>query len=476
MSFTTPVFFVFLPMVLLFYRLLPHKYRWLLLLTASYLFYAFYDVKLLGLILLTTLVSWFSALCMEQADTRKGKRLALILTLGICLGILFYFKYLNFTINGLFALCRLLGADISFQGFDILLPMGISFYTFQTMSYVLDVFRGKAAAEKHVGYYALFVVFFPQLVAGPIERPGDLLPQLKLSPTPNRADWAEGFRLFLRGYAKKLLIADYLSGIVDTAYGNIREAGGAALLAATLLFAVQIYCDFSGYSDIAAGSARFLGIRLTENFHHPYRAVIIRDFWQRWHISLTRWFTDYLYIPLGGSRKGLLSRCRNILIVFLVSGLWHGADLTFVIWGGLHGIYLAGETLLLGKRKVTGRGRAVSRIITLTLVCFAWIFFRAASTGDALLVIREIFTHAQTGNLLAGLGLHQDGAVVLALLLMLLPLLEKLPAFPCGEDPEDKALRSRTALLYFLLSLAVLICRCLILTGQGDTAFIYFQF
>lgn len=482
MNFTSPVFFVFLPTVLLLYCILPKKLRWLLLLAASYLFYAYYDVRLLGLIFLTTLVSWLSSLCMEQAETRRGRKAALAFTLITCLSILFLFKYLNFALDGLFSLCNLLGAHISFQGFDLLLPMGISFYVFQTMSYSLDVYRGKAAAEKHIGYYALFVVFFPQLVAGPIERPGDLLPQLKQAPSPEKIDFAEGFRFLLRGYAKKLLIADYLAGFVDTAYENISTAGGAALLAATLLFALQIYCDFSGYSDIALGSARFLGIRLTENFRNPYRAASIRDFWRRWHISLTRWFTDYLYIPLGGSHRGLLYQCRNIFITFLVSGLWHGADLTFVIWGGLHGIYLVGETLLFRasahseEKNPDSRRKFPQQLLTFLLVCLAWIFFRAATPKDAFTVIAEIFTNPQPGNLLIGLGLRQAQLLVLLLLILLLPLLERLPAISFAASEKGYNRQCRTALLYFLLGLAVLICRCLILTGQGDTSFIYFQF
>lgn len=510
MSFTSPAFFLFLPAVLLLYQLFPAKYRFLLLLAASCFFYAFYDVRLLGLIFLTTLVSYLSAICMEQAETKKGKRLALAFTMTVCLGILFLFKYLNLAADGIFALCRLSGADISFDGFHILLPMGISFYVFQTMSYAFDVYGGKMAAEKHLGYYALFVVFFPQLVAGPIERPGDLLPQLKRSRPICKENLLDGLCLFLRGYAKKILIADYLAGFVDAAYENIKEAGGAALLFATLLFAIQIYCDFSGYCDIALGCARFLGIRLSQNFRRPYQAVSIRDFWHRWHISLTRWFTDYLYIPLGGSKRGLFCHCRNIMITFLVSGLWHGADLSFVCWGGLHGIYLILETLLShGMKRLLSRKQdtcqdfltsqdqkvrsskrpfpcreiccklktILQRTLTFLLVCFAWIFFRAATLDDAFLVIHEIFTHWQIGSLFAVLDLTRAKLILLAGMVLLLPFLEKLPAVRSSELPLSQArMQCSTALLYFLLITAILLCRCLVLTEQGATAFIYFQF
>lgn len=462
MSFTSPVFFIFLPVVLLLYRFLPKRGRLPLLLAASYLFYAYYDVRLLGLILLTTVVSYLAA-------RKHSIRLCMV----VCLLILFVFKYFNFTLQGLFGICNLFGASISFSGFSILLPMGISFYVFQTMSYTFDVHRGTIEAEQNYWYYSLFVVFFPQLVAGPIERPADLLPQLKASPTPTKADMAEGFCLFLRGYAKKLLIADYVAVFVNTAYGAVETAGGAALGIATLLFAIQIYCDFSGYSDIALGCARFMGIHLSENFRRPYLATSIRDFWKRWHISLTRWFTDYLYIPLGGNRKGLFRQCCNTLITFFVSGLWHGANITYVIWGGLHGFYLVVETLLFRRKRNSPKSNkttwfqvAVQRLLTFLLVCFAWIFFRASTLQDAFTVIRSIFTDFRLAQLMSGLNIRPEEILVILLLIILLPCLEKLPR------PRE----TRTILTYFLLILTLVICRSMILIGQGSTSFIYFQF
>lgn len=464
MSFTAPVFFLFLPVTLLLYWLLPPKRRWLLLLAASFLFYAWFNVWLLALVVTTILVAYLCARLTESAETPKGKKKAVAFSTAVCLGILAVFKYLDFAVGCVFSLANLLGADVSFSGFHILLPMGISFYVFQTMSYTFDVYRGRVPAEKHLGYYALFVVFFPQLVAGPIERPGDLLPQLKQPHSFQAEDFAEGGRLLLKGYAKKMLIADFLAGFVDSAYGNVNGVGGAALATATVLFAFQIYCDFSGYSDIAQGCARLMGIRLSDNFRRPYAAGSVREFWRRWHISLTGWFRDYLYIPLGGSRKGRFRTCLNIMITFLVSGLWHGANWTFVLWGGLHGVYLAAERLIL-KKKEPGKA------ITFLLVCLAWVFFRSAGVQEAFAVFARIFTAFRPGSLLADLAMTRLELVITALLLILLPFVERLPRI----SGENRNLGAAVTLWYFGI-LAIVLCRFLVLSRHGETAFLYFQF
>lgn len=476
MSFTAPEFILFLAVVLILYHIVPQRWRWAALLPASYFFYACHNVWLLSLILLTTLTSYLCALRMEKTASKGRRRVALAVDLVVCLGILFVFKYLDFALGGVFSLIRLFGGQGEFDDFHLLLPMGISFYVFQTLSYTLDVYRGDVPAEKHLGYFALFVVFFPQLVAGPIERPGDLLPQLRCAPKPEADDLAQGLRYLVRGYAKKVLIADYLARFVDAAYGDAANAGGAALVMATILFAVQIYCDFSGYSDIASGCARLMGIRLMENFRRPYDAVTVRDFWRRWHISLTRWFTDYLYIPLSGNRKGLARRCINILIVFLVSGLWHGANVTFLIWGGLHGLYLAVETLLSGKQEESPGFRPLRRVVTLTLVCFSWIFFRSENLPHAIQVLQAIATDFRPENVLIGLTMDLPELLTAFLLLTLLPMLETLPAL-VGDGTKGAALQpNRAVTLYFLLITAVVLCRCIALTQGGDTAFLYFQF
>ncbi len=457
MSFVSPVFFLFLPLVVTVYWLAPPKFRWGPLLAASLLFYAWHNIWLLSLIVATILVSYLCARMMEAVQSQKGKKQALAFSITVCLGILAIFKYLDFAIDSVCSLANLLGAEISFSGLHILLPMGISFYVFQTMSYVFDVYRGTVPAEKHLGYYALFVTFFPQLVAGPIERPENLLPQLKQAQTFRAGLFGDAAPYLLRGYCKKVLIADFIAPFVVQAYDNIATAGGFALAVATVLFAVQIYCDFSGYSDIALGCGRLMGINLMENFRSPYGASSIRDFWRRWHVSLTDWFTDYVYIPLGGSRAGLLKTCRNILITFLISGLWHGANWTFVIWGGLHGLYLVTERLL-GEKFRPGKA------VTFFLVCFAWIFFRSASVSDAFAVIAQIFTPWTKGP-----GLQPKELLTCSLLLALLPFVERIPT-PQQNSP------SRTYLVYLFGILAVIFCRFLVLTTYGETAFIYFQF
>ena len=476
MSFTAPEFLLFLAAVLILYRAAPQRWRWAVLLPASYFFYACHNVWLLSLILLTTLTSYLCALRMEKAASRGRRRAILAVDMAVCLGILFVFKYLDFALGGVFSLLNLFGEHGEFHALNLILPMGISFYVFQTLSYTIDVYRGTVPAEKHLGYFALFVVYFPQLVAGPIERPGDLLPQLRRSPTPQAGDISQGLRCLVRGYAKKVLIADYVARFVDAAYGDAANAGGAALAMATILFAVQIYCDFSGYSDIALGCARLMGVRLTENFRRPYAAVTVRDFWRRWHISLTRWFTDYLYIPLGGGRKGLARRCVNILTVFLVSGLWHGADVTFLIWGGLHGLYLAAETLLPGEREERPGLRLPRRAVTFALVCFAWVFFRTENLAHAVEVLRAVAADFRPENALAGLAMGLPELLTTAGLLALLPMLEALPTLTGAGTEGSAPQSSRAVTLYFLLITAVVLCRCVALAAGGDTTFLYFQF
>ena len=303
MNFISLTFVFLFPIVLILYWKLPWKYRELFLLAVSYFFYIKESSWAGGLLLLTTVTTYLAGLAIEKGRHKKGW---LIFTVAVCIGLLIGLKY-------------------------SVPPVGISFYTFQTMAYVIDVYRGEIAAEKNPRSYALFISFFPQLVAGPIERAGNLLGQLKEKHTKSRAALVNGAWLILRGFYKKVVVADYLAVYVDKVYSSPEKAGGIGAVLGTVFFAIQIYCDFSGYTDIARGAARMMGIRLMENFRHPYRAVSIQDFWRRWHISLTRWFTDYVYIPLGGNRKGFVKQCRNILIVFLLSGFWHGASWNFVV-------------------------------------------------------------------------------------------------------------------------------------------------
>lgn len=458
MTFTAPVFPLFLLAVLLGLRFLPPRKKWMLLLPASWLFYAWHSLPLLGLLLLATVISYGCGLLMEKRE-KERKRWFLFGCVSL-LGILFLFKYLDFAAFGIASLLRLAGFSVRFRGFGLVLPMGISFYIFQTLSYLMDVYRRDAPAERNVAIYALYVCFFPQLVAGPIERPADLLPQLRC---PKKPRTAEGLRLLLRGYAKKVVFADTVALCVDAAYAQGAAAGGLALTAATTLFAAQIYCDFSGYTDIARGCAAFMGIGLSENFDHPYSATTVREFWRRWHISLTRWFTDYVYIPLGGSRRGTAITLRNTMIVFLLSGLWHGANGTFLIWGGLHGLYLCLELWIDGKQ--APRHPRLRRALTLLLVGSAWIFFRADSLGGAAAILKTILTNPAPMAFFSGLGITVPQALAIAGLLPLLPVIEKLPA------PEAKNNLQYAALIFLLL-----FCRLMLLMQGGSGAFIYFQF
>lgn len=481
MNFTSPEFLCFFPPVLLFYWLLPHRFRWVLLLIASYLFYLSWN-PWMGLLLLgTTLVTYWSAWALAGQPSPAVRRLWLGLGVGGPLLLLGIFKYAGFFAETGAALLRLAGLPAQTPELDLLLPVGISFYTFQALSYVLDAARGRIRPEPSLGRYALYLSFFPQLVAGPIERPEHLLPQLREAHRLRWADCSAGLWHLLRGFFKKLVLADFLAGFADPVFAQPEEAAGPAVLLAAVCFALQIYCDFSGYSDIALGAARLMGIRLMENFRTPYQAESIRDFWRRWHISLTSWFTDYLYIPLGGSRRGLARHCRNLLLVFLASGLWHGANWTFLLWGGLHGCYQT-AALLLRRQPVhplaalPGRlGRLCRRGWVFLLVCLAWVLFRADSVGDAV----TLFSHLGTGwgdlsSALAFTGITASALPPIALRLACLALLARLPQ-PLGSDASPHQLAQR-ALSVLLLVTVLSVAWLALLAVHGENVFLYFQF
>ena len=340
-----------------------------------------------------------------------------------------------------------------------MLPAGISFYTFQTLGYVIDVYRRRLKPERHLGYYALFVSFFPQLVAGPIERSTILLPQLH---DPERRMDTGGWLWMVRGFAKKLLLADTAAVFVDAVYADPSQAIGPAVVLVTVLFAWQIYWDFSGYSDIAVGAAALLGVRLSRNFDHPYCADSLRDFWHRWHVSLTRWFTDYVYIPLGGSRCSVLRWAANTMVVFLLSGLWHGAALHYAVWGAVHG------GLLIMEKMLASKGGRPNRLRTFALVCAAWVFFRAASVSDALtLFSRLLFGWTLADLRTTVLSLGMEPALQLALGALCLRLLPEIPS----ETPTP-----RGVLAFCLLTLAAAAAWFAALHTGTANAFIYFQF
>lgn len=457
MSFDSPEFLIFLPLTVFAHWLCPQRWRWVVLLGASYLFYAWYDIRLSGLILGVTAVSYAAALGMERTSRRRGW---LSVTVAACLGVLGYFKYFNFLGR---AAAALTGG--TWTSWDIVLPVGISFYTFQAMSYVIDVYRGNLTPERHFGYYALYLSFFPQLVAGPIERAGSLLPQLRAQRKWTAGDLRAGCRMLLNGFFRKLVIADLCAPFVQTAYCAVCPKGSVVLVG-TILFALQIYCDFSGYSLIAAGAARLLGIGLMKNFDRPYLAWSLRDFWRRWHISLTNWFTDYVYVPLGGSRHGRLRQAAATMAVFALSGLWHGADWTFLIWGALHGALLTAQTLLKPGNPRTAAGKWVRRTVTFALVCIGWIFFRADSVSAAASMLAALLFPRSGTTGLSHLGITLVDMLTIGAAAAALPLVDR---FTDGE--------SKNGDIPWIWILAAIAAAWLIrLEAGGGNTFLYFQF
>lgn len=381
MLFNSIEFLIFFPAVTVLYFLFPHRFRWLHLLIASCIFYIAYLPAYILILFLLIIIDYSAGLWIEKT---RHKKLWLILSIAANIGLLGFFKYYNFfaaNINDLSGSALLLHRWV--------LPIGLSFHTFQSLSYTIEVYRGNQRAERHLGYYALYVMFYPQLVAGPIERPGHLLPQLRARHHFSMQHLYEGLRLMAWGFFKKTVIADRLAEYVDAVFRDTASMNAANIWLGVIFFAIQIYADFSGYCDIALGSARCMGFDLAINFNRPYQALNVREFWRRWHISLSSWFRDYVYIPLGGNRKGLARKNFNILLTFILSGLWHGAGWTFLIWGFLHGLYVLIYDRFKRVIGSTKRHRVLSWVITAVAICFAWIFFRAPSLADALLVIQK---------------------------------------------------------------------------------------
>ncbi|MDD4736013.1 MAG: MBOAT family protein [Kiritimatiellae bacterium] len=396
MLFNSFQFLVFLTAVFFVYFAIPQRWRWAMLLAASYYFYMCWRVEYIFLIIASTLVDYFSAIGIERSVSTRKRRLFLSFSLITNLGLLFLFKYYNFFSGSLQHVFQRANILIDMPIFDVLLPVGISFYTFQTLSYTFDVYLNKRGAEKHLGIFALYVAFFPQLVAGPIERSTHLMPQFR---NPVKFDYSRvvsGMRLMLWGFVKKIVIADRLAWGVENAYLRPQYASGLELVISTTFFAFQIYCDFSAYSDIAIGVARIFGYDLMQNFRQPYLAGSVTEFWQRWHISLSTWFKDYVYIPLGGSRRDRLRNGFNLATVFVLSGLWHGANWTFLVWGALHAVYMLAERALqsacrginiFSHNSVFERVfRFIRIVITFIMVWYAWIYFRASSLHDAWVI------------------------------------------------------------------------------------------
>ena len=495
MNFNSFAFLVFFPIVFLLFYILPHKLRPVMLLVASYYFYMSWNPELVFLILGTTVISYFAGIIIDKnRDNKALSKTCLVIAVGSSLAVLFFFKYFNFVADSAVSVLNIFGANATWTTINVILPVGISFYTFQTLSYVIDIYRDSCKVERNFGYYALFVSFFPQLVAGPIERPENLIPQLRSKHKLDAENIRAGLRLMAIGFFKKMVVADGVSAIVDAVYNAPGQANGLSVLIATVLFSVQIYGDFSGYTDIAIGCARMLDIRLMKNFNRPYVAQSIKEFWGRWHISLSTWFRDYLYIPLGGNRRGNARKLLNVFIVFLVSGIWHGAAITFVLWGVLHGIYRVTEDALTPRLRSYYKKRnkdpnseslvLFRRIRTYVLVTFAWIFFRANSTQDLWSIIGKLFTDwsfnaeffADTFN---AIGL--DWLALLRIILGVITLVYIHRIMPDNSYPpidlprvKRSGVASKLALVFLVIAIAL--TWMMLLANNQASSFIYFQF
>ena len=399
MLFNSAAFLIFFPVVTTAYFLLPHRFRWMLLLAASCYFYMAFIPKYILILAITITVDYFAGLGLEKFEGRT-KRWVLMASILTNIGMLAFFKYFNFANENLALLAKFIGWNYPISSLAIILPIGLSFHTFQSLSYTIEVYRGNQKAERHFGYLALYVMYYPQLVAGPIERPQNILHQLHTEQRFEYRRVTDGLKWMAWGMFKKVVVADRMVLFVNPVYNDPTSHNGPALVFATLAFAIQIYCDFSGYSDIALGSAQVMGVKLMKNFDHPYFARSISEFWRRWHISLSTWFRDYVYIPLGGNRAAKPRWAFNLFLTFLISGLWHGADWTYIIWGTLHGLYFifsaVTEPIWIRLSALARLDRsprlkvAISTLTTFSLVTFAWIFFRAASLTDALYIVRHL--------------------------------------------------------------------------------------
>ena len=490
MLFNSYGFLGFFPVVCIFYYFIPIRFRYLFLLAASLFFYMCWNPKYVLLLLTSISITYLSGLLIEGTENIGRKKLFVWLSFLSNLGILFFFKYFNFAAASLSRALQLIHLQPLNLSFDVLLPVGISFYTFQALSYTVDVFRGEIRAERNYFRYALYVSFFPQLVAGPIERSKNLLSQIN---APRMLDWERvqsGLIQMLYGYFQKVMISDNAAVIVDQVYDNFRSYGSVELVLATLLFAVQIYCDFGGYSNIAIGAARILGFDLMDNFNAPYLSMSVAEFWRRWHVSLSSWFRDYVYIPLGGNRKGRIRKYLNLIIVFFASGLWHGASWHFVAWGVINGFYqIAGEVLapvrsyfmkLLHIDPNSFSRKVRKTVLTFLLISFSWIFFRASGIHQAFEIIGRIWNNPDpwvlTNDSLFKLGLRSGPFHVLeaSILVMVLVDLCKSRGIRLVSFLQKQECWFRWGICLLLLLWILIFGRYG--AGFDESQFIYFQF
>lgn len=487
MQFNSIHFIVFFIIVLTIYFSISYKYRWVLLLFSSYYFYMCWKPEYVFLIIFSTIIDYYCAIKMGDNNNRKKRKPYLLISIFTNLGLLFFFKYFNFFNQSFNDFFNYFNIFYNAPIFNVLLPVGISFYTFQTLSYTIDVYKGNKKPEKHLGIFAVYVSFFPQLVAGPIEKSTHFLPQLNKNYDFDYIRFKEGSLLMIWGFFKKIVIADRLAVLVNTVYNNPTDYQGITLIIATIFFAFQIYCDFSAYSDIAIGAAKIMGYNLIQNFNLPYLSKSIGEFWRRWHISLGAWFKEYVYLPLGGKRVDLSIRIRNIILVFVVSGLWHGANWTFIIWGALHSLFMTSSILF---RKIASMFfkdfdvyfkniffNFFKVIFTFILVDFAWIFFRANSLKDAIYIIKNIFIidlNVFSDKSLHNLGLDEKDlylSILLIIFLIIVQLYQKRMSII------DWILSKNIFLRWSIYFIAIYSIFTFGYYAQGDSSqFIYFQF
>lgn len=478
MLFNSIDFLVFFPIVTVLYFLLPNRATPFMLLIASCFFYMFFIPKYIFILAITILIDYFAGIFIEESTGKRRKVYLVVSIISTCL-VLAIFKYANFFNSNFLAIADFFHLKYPVHTLNIILPIGLSFHTFQSLSYVIEVYYGRQKTERNFINYSVYVMFYPQLVAGPIERPQNLLHQFRERHKFDIIRVLSGLKLMLWGFFKKLVIADSVAIVVNQVYSSPYDYHGLALIVATILFAFQIYCDFSGYSDIAIGAARVMGYDLMQNFNTPYFSRSISEFWRRWHISLSTWFKDYLYIPLGGSRVSYWRRNYNLFITFTISGLWHGANWTYVIWGMLNGFYLIIENTFSGffKEPVNKTGvkfhikDKFKLLYTFTLICISWIFFRAASLTDAWYILTHLFSFNNSyGELKLFFSDYDTIQGPLFILFML------LIQYKAGDTGFEGYIAGRSIFIrwsfYFLILFIVLLFGLF----KSQHQFIYFQF
>ena len=481
MLFSTAAFAVFMTVTFLAYWLLPHKYRWIFILMANAWFYISYDVRYLAVILVTMLASYICAILIEKQDVAKKKKIIMTTGVVVTLSLLLVFKYLNFALYTVAKVLNRLSIPMQETTLRLIMPVGISFYTFMAVGYIIDVYKGKTQAVRHFGKYAIFVSFFPNISSGPIERAGHFIPQIDKEKTFDYDSVVYGARLLLLGLIKKIVIADMMTKYVDEVFNKVPQHHGICFAWATLLYTFQIYCDFSGYSDMAIGVARMLGFDLLTNFRQPYLSSSIKEFWGRWHISLSTWFRDYVYIPLGGNRCSKTRRDLNLLITFLCSGLWHGASWTFVLWGGIHGICQIIENRIKDatgltrekEKTLTKPVKVLLTLLTFCIVSYAWMFFRANSISEAFYIVRSMFTDLSISGAMEQMTMSGRSVVKTTLAIILLIIFD---LFNERKDMLMQLGRLKAPLRWVIYIVSAIVVIALKVNNQFAQEFIYYKF